>query len=269
MLTERLYKKITSIDDRRNIAIPGNAEDTLTYCAEHFIEIAKVAIDSKGTFYVALSGGSTPRALYQLLASPSYNKQINWNKVQIFWSDERSVPPGNTESNYHMAMEAGLKSLPIPKENIHRMNAESQNIEAAALEYEKLIEKIVPKSQFDFVMLGMGEDGHTASLFPRTHGLHVQNRLIIANFIPEKNTWRMSFTYKLINDASHITIYVIGKSKASMLKQVLNGHYIPDDLPIQRVGTSAHKALWIVDSDAASDLIINNTNNIRDIPTSS
>jgi 6-phosphogluconolactonase len=117
-----------------------------------------------------------------------------------------------------------------------------------------LVEKILPNGVFDLVMLGMGEDGHTASLFPKTHGLHAEDRFVIANFIPQKNVWRMSLTFECINAARNIVIYVLGKSKASMVKQVLSGPYQPDDLPIQRVGTREHKALWVFDNAAAENL---------------
>lgn len=242
---------VHSYDDRRDIVVPGDVAQTLAFCAEQFISVAAEAIGSRGKFSVALSGGSTPKALFQLLASSEYRSRVDWGNVQLFWSDERCVSGDDPESNYRMAMDAGFASLPIPKENIHRMPGEAKDIEAAALEYEKLIERTLPGGVFDLVMLGMGDDGHTASLFPKTHGLHAEDRWVIANFIPQKNVWRLTFTYDLINTARHIVIYVIGKGKASMVKQVLSGSFDPDHLPIQRVGTREHKALWIFDSAAA------------------
>ncbi|MEI8365487.1 MAG: 6-phosphogluconolactonase [Parachlamydiaceae bacterium] len=254
-MEQQWIQKVRSFDDRRDIIVPGNQEETLTFCAAQFVSLATVSIDRKGMFDVALSGGSTPKALYQLLMSPQYCKQVDWKQIRFFWSDERSVSPDDPESNYHMAMEAALSCLPIPKDNIHRMHAESADLEKAAKAYETLIEQTVPNAAFDLVMLGMGDDGHTASLFPKTHGLHAKGRLVIANFIPQKATWRMTFTFDLINKAHQTNIYVIGKSKASMLNQVLTGPFTPDDLPIQQIGTRTHKALWIADNDAAQDLI--------------
>jgi len=248
-------KHLSSYDDRRDIVIPGNAQESLNYCAEQFISIGNAAIAATGRFNVALSGGSTPKALFQLFSSPLFCSLIDWNNVILFWSDERNVSADDHQSNYKMAMEAGFASLPIPEANIHRMPAEGIKIERAAKKYEELILKLVPKNSFDLVMLGMGEDGHTASLFPKTHGLHADGRLVIANFIPKLNTWRMTLTYECINSSEHISIYVIGKSKSSMLKQVLDGPYDPDELPIQRIGTRSNKALWIVDTDAASELL--------------
>lgn len=241
-------------DDRRDIAIPGNAEETLRYCAEQFITIGNTAIREHGSFNVALSGGSTPKALFQLLASPEFKSGIDWSHVVLFWSDERNVQPDDLQSNYKMAMDAGFASLPIPQENIHRMPAEGIEIEDSAKEYEKLILELVPNASFDLVMLGMGEDGHTASLFPKTHGLHAEDRLVIANFIPELNIWRMTLTYECINSAKNISIYVIGKNKSEMIKRVLSDPQDPDELPIQKIGTRLHKALWIADTDAASEL---------------
>lgn len=246
---------IIFFDDRRDIAIPGNAHETLLFCAEEFLNLGNTAIRGKGKFHVALSGGSTPKALFQRLASPDLKNRIDWENVVLFWSDERNVPPDSPESNYKMAMDAGFSSLPIPQSNIHRMPAEGIKIEEAAKEYENLIFNLVPNASFDLVMLGMGEDGHTASLFPKTHGLHTNDRLVIANFIPQHNTWRMTLTYECINQAQHISIYVIGKNKASMLKRVLSDPQDPDEFPIQKIGTRTHKALWIADIDAANTIL--------------
>jgi len=248
-------KLIDSFDDRRDIVIPGNNQETLVYCVEHFISLAQAAIKDHGFFAVALSGGNTPNAIYQSLANPFNRERINWKNVLLFWGDERNISPDSPESNYHMAMEAGLGSLPIDPKHIFRMPAEKKDIEAAALEYEQTIRQNIPLASFDLVMLGMGEDGHTASLFPKTHGLHVDDdRIVIANFIPQKNVWRMTLTYECINVAQHIAIYILGANKAGMLKHVLTSPYDPDTLPVQRVGTRMHKALWIVDNDAAAEL---------------
>lgn len=247
-------KHIQNYDERRNIVLPGNAKETVIFAVEQLIAIANESIAERGVFTIALSGGSTPKAIFELLAKEPYCNQIDWNKVRIFWSDERSVPPDHPDSNYHMAMHAGLNSLPIQDKNIFRMTAEL-DIEASAIKYEELIRTILPSGEFDLIMLGMGEDGHTASLFPKTLALHSVDRLVVANYVPQKNTWRMTLTYKCINSARYIAIYVIGESKAAMLKLVLTAPYNPDVLPIQRVGTPSHKALWIVDKDAAKDLL--------------
>ncbi|WP_068469221.1 6-phosphogluconolactonase [Candidatus Protochlamydia phocaeensis] len=245
---------IQSFDERRDIIIPGDAQQTISFCAQQFIEIGQQAIASHGFFAVALSGGQTPHAIFKELSQPAYRQKLDWKKVLCFWSDERSVPPDHPESNYLTAMQAGLATLPIPKEHIFRMQAE-MDIEENAANYESLIRQWIPSCSFDLVMLGMGEDGHTASLFPRTHGLHTKDRLAIANYVPQKHTWRMSLTYECIHDAKVICIYALGKRKAAMVADVLMGPYDPDNYPVQRVGTSAHKALWILDKEASEKLV--------------
>lgn len=246
-------KSERSIDDRRKLIIPGNQEETIFFAVTQFIEIAKKAIHEREKFTVALSGGQTPHAIFKELSKPIYFNALDWSKVMCFWSDERSSPPDNLENNYFSAMRAGLNALPLLPENIFRMHAE-ENIKKNALHYENLIKEKVPGCQFDLVMLGMGEDGHTASLFPRTDALHVKNRLIVENFITQKNTWRMTFTYECIHLARNICIYVMGENKTKTIAEVFLGPYDPDHFPIQAVGTSTHPAMWILDSSAASQL---------------
>jgi 6-phosphogluconolactonase len=231
-----------------DLIVPGDYEATLHYCVEHFITTCRNAIEDHGQFFVALSGGSTPKALYETLCQPDYSDEIEWDKIHLFWSDERSVPPTSPDSNYHMALKAGFeKKIALP-DHIHRMVAEA-DIEKNAHAYEKEILKTLQNQRFDLVMLGMGEDGHTASLFPGTEGLKVQGRLVTANYIPQKDTWRMTLTYDCINDAAHTVFYVLGKSKAEMLARVLTTE---PTLPCQFVGLPDHPALWIADEAAAS-----------------
>lgn len=238
-----------AVTERRKIVVPGDKETTIVYAVEHFISCAESAISSKGSFKVALSGGSTPKLIYQKLALPEYRDKLQWSKVHLFWSDERSVPPDDKESNYHMAIiEGKLGTLPIPKEQIHRMVAESE-IEKNAAAYEALI-----KEPFDLMMLGVGEDGHTASLFPGTSALFVLDRLATANFVPQKNTWRMTLTYTCINAAKNIAVYMLGIDKKHIAQKILLSPYQPDLYPSQRVGTPLNQALFILDTDAASGL---------------
>lgn len=241
-------------DERRSIIIPGDAKETIEFCVKQFLQIAHSSIKKNDIFTVALSGGSTPNAIFKALSQPPYRNELDWSKVLFFWSDERSVPPTHPESNYHMAMEAGLAQLPIPKDHIFRMRAE-KDIEQNALKYEQDIIRNIPSKRFDLMMLGMGEDGHTASLFPHTEGLHIKDRLVIANHIPQKQTWRMSLTYECIQNAHHICIYVIGKNKSDMVAQALKGNYEPDSIPIQKIGTAHNQALWILDHEAAIKLL--------------
>ncbi len=243
--------KQSPFDARRTIIIPGKKEETLAFAANHWIECGQKAISDHGYFAAALSGGSTPKLIYERIVTQK--SKLDWGKVFLFWSDERAVPPDDTESNFHMAMVEGkLNQLPIPKENIFRMVAEKE-IEANAIAYEKLIKEKV--KTLDLTMLGMGEDGHTASLFPHTEALHMVNRLVAPNFVPQKNTWRMSFTFDCINQSKNIVLYALGAGKAEILAKVLTSPYSPDDLPSQRVGTPDHKALFILDEDASTNLL--------------
>lgn len=245
--------KVYKWDERRLIIIPGDKSTTIEFCVKHFIDSANEAIKHHGKFFVALSGGSTPKAIYDLLATHHIDA-VDWKKVYIFWSDERSVPPEHPDSNYHMAMTCGFSKLPIPSSQIFRMHAE-ENLKDNATLYEKTINNVLEDHPFDLVMLGMGEDGHTASLFPKTKGLEDKTHLVIANYIPEKDTWRMTMTFKCINSASNIVLYVIGNSKKETLKTVFNIKD-PNSLPPScKVGTKESPALWIVDNDASAAIL--------------
>lgn len=251
---DSLEAKIQPLDDRRKIIILDSVSDAIDFATRYWIKYALKAISQKGFFCVALSGGSTPNAIYKLLASPAYREQINWNCVKFFWSDERWVPHDHPESNFGTAMRAGLNQLPISQENLFPMPTHYQKAEEAALAYEKIIKREVAEAQFDLIMLGMGEDGHTASLFPRTHALDVEDRLVAANYVPAKETWRLTLTYRTINNALKSTILSTGSNKAEMCHQVLRGPYDFYHLPIQKVGTIQHPVLWILDQLAASKL---------------
>ncbi len=244
-------------DERRDIALPGDFQATIQFSIEHFIYEANRFIAKHGYFAVALSGGSTPKAIYEGLASKQYADKIDWSRVLLFWSDERSVPQNHPDNNYRMALEAAFGHLPLNPANIFPMRGDG-DIQKNAAEYERLIEEKLPNKQFDLVMLGVGEDGHTASLFPKTHGLHPQEDLVVANFVPQKNTWRLTLTFKCINSANNIVIYALGKGKAEIVKRVFNGNYEPDLIPAQRIGTASHKALWVLDNDAAAALTLSN-----------
>lgn len=238
--------KIRSRDQRRDWVVPGNEQETLDFAVQHLMAHAKEAIDDHGFFAIALSGGSTPKAIYEKLCTSPQKEQIEWSKWHLFWSDERSVPSDHPDSNYYMAMESGFKNMGIPKEQIHRMKGEG-DIEAHALSYETLILQVLKGRGFDFMMLGMGDDGHTASLFPYTEALQAKNRLVVANWVPKLSTWRMTMTYKAINGSECIVVYVLGAKKLEMLKRVLSSEMHFEELPSQGVGTQAHKALWVTD----------------------
>jgi 6-phosphogluconolactonase len=232
-----LKNQLQSFDERRDLFLGEDQKSAIAFASEHWIHTAQRAIQQHGRFAVALSGGSTPAAIYQALAQET---TLDWSKIFLFWSDERAVPPDHPESNYRMAMNH-LKQLPIPTTQIFRMQAET-DIERNALRYEEQMRHQLGKSPLDLVMLGVGEDGHTASLFPDTPALSIEDRLIAANYVPQLKTWRMTFTFPCINQASHIAIYALGPAKQNIVSQVLNAA-IQSPFPASRVGTPQHKAL--------------------------
>ncbi|MEI6531497.1 MAG: 6-phosphogluconolactonase [Chlamydiota bacterium] len=238
---------IKALDDRRNYIILEDAEAVL-FAANQFIEIAKKAILDRGQFVVALSGGSTPRAIFQELLH--YKKDIDWSLVKIFWSDERAVPPTSSESNYKMAMDTAFGELVLP-ENVFRMPAE-KDLETESLQYESFIQETC--LAFDLVMLGMGDDGHTASLFPYSKALDIEGRLVVPNWVESKKTWRMTLTYEGIHRSRAIIFYVFGKNKAEEIATVLKGPPHFHEYPSQAVGTKKNPALWLLDKSAASCL---------------
>jgi 6-phosphogluconolactonase len=241
-------------DSRRKIIVPGDFEKTIHFAVQHFIQLAQEAIKDRGAFFVALSGGSTPNAIFKQLLD--YRDALDWSKVYLFWSDERAVPPDHAESNYCAAMKSGLAQLPLDHKYVFRMKVEPPlDIEKSASEYEKTIFQYILNGKFDLVMLGMGEDGHTASLFPYTAALHADaQKWVVANYIPSKKCWRMTFTFKAINSARKSVVYVLGVNKAEMVQKIFKEDFNPEQLPIQGVGSDGHCALWILDVGAARDL---------------
>lgn len=246
-----MHQSIYQFDERRNIALPGSLEDCIEYSVEHFIICAQDAIENHGSFYVALSGGSTPKKIFEKLSSSIFAESIDWTRVFLFWSDERCVPPEDPESNYKMAMDSGFSRLPVLGNHIFRMIGESDR-ETHAKEYEKTIQKVLCGREFDLIMLGMGDDGHTASLFPGTKALEITDRWVVPNFVPQKDSYRMTFTYPLINSAHNIAFYVMGEKKSKKVQEVLSDK--ENSAPSARVGSPASPALWILDDGSSKDL---------------
>jgi 6-phosphogluconolactonase len=242
------------------IRVFADAEAVSRAAAEEFASRCAEAISSRGSFTVALSGGSTPKRLYQLLADPPYRDRIDWSKVQIFWGDERSVPPDNNDSNYHMAREAMLKKLPIPAGNVHRMEAERADRDVAARDYEATMSRVFqtpPGGEppaFDLILLGMGPDGHTASLFPHTTALKERSRWVVVNYVPKFSTDRMTFTVPVLNRAREVLFLVAGADKAEPLREVLEGAANTDLYPSQLIKPAPGKLVFFVDKVAAAKL---------------
>lgn len=235
-----------SRDNRRDIAHPGDREATLTFCAEHFVNCAKEAVKKHHFFSVALSGGSTPKTLYQKITHPPYSSEIDWEKCFLFWSDERCVPPTDPKSNFWMAMEAGFHSVSIPKQQIFRMKGEGTPLENAR-SYEQTIHAVLKERPFDLVMLGVGKDGHTASLFPHSDALREEKKWVVATKAPTSPKNRITLTFPCMNRAVNTVVYALGEEKAPIVKKVLSS--LPDpSLPASFVGKKENKALWILDS---------------------
>ena len=219
------------------------------------VEGAHSAIDARGRFSLALSGGSTPRDLHLRLAASPLRDQVDWSRVHIFFGDERCVPPDDERSNYRMADETLLSRVPIPAENIRRMRGELPPPEAAEAYAEALQAYFGQEPpRLDLVLLGMGDNGHTASLFPGLTAGREQKRWVVAENVEEVSMWRITLTPVVLNLARQAVFLVAGSAKASMLRRVLEGSFTPDELPAQIVRPSPGEVIWLVDEAAAADL---------------
>jgi 6-phosphogluconolactonase len=223
--------------------------------AKHFIALAQEAVGARGRFAVALAGGSTPRAMYALLATGEFATRVDWTRVHIFWGDERCVPPDRPDSNYRMAREALLDHIPIPSDHVHRIQGEIEPALAADA-YERTLQAFFTPGRpcFDLILLGLGDDGHTASFFPGTAAIHEPTRWVVGHTVSKLNAWRVTLTPVAINAAANVTFLVSGATKAERLNQVLTGPYQPDVLPAQIVQPVKGRLLWLVDSAAAAQL---------------
>ncbi|MGD0731732.1 MAG: 6-phosphogluconolactonase [Terracidiphilus sp.] len=226
--------------------------------AQYFVEMVGEAVAGRGRARIAISGGSTPKATFELLADPNqpWRNRMPWDSLEIFWVDERCVPPDDAESNYRMTREALLDHVPLKPEQIHRMEGELKP-EDAAIRYESELRNSfylegADNPRFDLVALGMGPDGHTASLFPHTTALHERNRLVTANHVPQKNAWRITLTWPVIDHASSVFFLIAGADKAKILNEVLTGPQDPERLPSQLIWPASGILTLILDKDAAA-----------------
>jgi 6-phosphogluconolactonase len=227
---------------------------------ELFASSVAAAVNARGIARVAISGGTTPKAMFGLLADPSqpFASQVPWNKLDLYWVDERCVPPEDAESNYRMTREALLSKVPLPAEQIHRMEGELEP-EVAAARYEAAIRngfklEGAETPTFDLVMLGMGDDGHTASLFPHTEALNDMTHIVVANHVPQKDTWRVTLTWPVINQGREVAFLIEGKNKAQVLHEVFEGPYQPETYPSQIIRPASGKLTLLLDAAAAANL---------------
>jgi 6-phosphogluconolactonase len=251
------------------LEVQPDVESLMHLAAKAFVFWSQKAIERRGVFHVALSGGGTPRALYRLLATREYAQRILWDRVQVWWGDERNVPSDHADSNYKMVNDNLLSHVPIPSVNVHRARTEL-GAEQAAAHYEIEIQlaygqlnidsetdaihssQITPS--FDLVLLGMGDDGHTASLFPHTEALNANQRWVVSHFVEKVNMRRITFTAPLINAADTVIFLASGGGKADILRRVLMGELAPNELPSQLIAPRG-KMFWMVDAAAAASLI--------------
>jgi 6-phosphogluconolactonase len=236
---------------------PTAAEMALA-SARMFAETVERAVATRGIARVAISGGVTPQTTFKLLAAAPFAATIPWNRLQLFWVDERCVAPEDPESNYGVSRELLLSKVPIPAANVFRMEGELEP-EVAASRYESTLRNVLKLEgaetpAFDLVTLGMGPDGHMASLFPHTAGLDEMGRLVIANHVPQKEAWRISLTWPVINHAAEVVFEVEGPSKTDVLAEVLTGPRDPERLPSQLIRPANGKLLFLLDEAAAAKL---------------
>lgn len=240
------------------IRVLTTPQELFAAAAEEIVRLANQAVAERGRFTIALSGGSTPKSLFTLLATNARGT-LPWDRMYFFWSDERHVPPTDPDSNYKMANEAMLSKVPVLPGNVYRIPAENPDAAAAAEAYESTLKKFfqVQPGQypaFDQILLGMGPDGHTASLFPGTPGLQEKSRLVIANWVEKLKSHRLTLTLPVINAARCVAFLVSGTDKAAVLRTVLEENAPGEQYPAKLVHAENGKLIWFLDRAAASEL---------------
>jgi 6-phosphogluconolactonase len=222
--------------------------------AERFVSIVESTLRYRQVADVALAGGSTPRAMNALLAASPRSRNVEWKRVRFFFGDERTVGPDDAESNYRMTRETLFEPLAIPPEHIFRMRGEDEPKAAATAYAGILTRELGARPRFDLLFLGMGPDGHTASIFPGTLGAIDDTQLVVANWVEKFSTWRITLTPHVINDAAHVVITTGGAEKAAALHGVFDGPYDPDLYPVQLVAPTDGELHWLIDAAAAVQL---------------
>ena len=246
----------------REIRILADGAAIAKRAAQEFIQAATVAAREKGAFSVSLAGGKTPKALYSLLVTdPALRSQVPWDKIQLFFGDERHVPPDHPDSNFRMATEAMISKSPMKPEQVTRIKGEYPDAGQAALEYERALREYFKLKggeypRFDLLLVGMGNEGHTLSLFPGTKALHADGRIAVRNWVGKLYAERITLTAPASSNAVQVIFMVTGADKAPALKAVLEGPFEPEQLPAQLLQPKNGKLLWLVDTAAGSMLSI-------------
>lgn len=237
------------------VKVFDNKSEISTAAAELFVQIAQQSISQNGKFVVSLTGGSSPEQLYTLLAQPEYQNKIDWSKVFVFWGDERWVSLNDEQSNGKMTDRTLLSKVPIPKNQVFYMWEDGISAEDYAAKYEDEIRKHLGADlRFDLILLGMGPDGHTASLFPHQEVLHETQKMVAAYHLDAQNMYRITLTAPLINKGKHLVVMLYGENKAPALHEVLEGEHNPELYPAQMLKPEAGDITWLVDKAAASQL---------------
>ncbi len=237
------------------------AQDFPSLCkkaAQIFLEASADAVRTKGVATIAVSGGSTPKGLFELLAESLYASRVNWSKTHLFWVDERCVPPQHADSNYGMTHATLLSRVPISPSNVHRMAGEMSSPQQAAKAYENELKSFfkltLSPPEFDLIFLGLGEDGHTASLFPKSEALHDLDHWVAANFVEKFSAHRITLTLPVLNNAKKVVFLVSGNSKAQVLQQIFTDDSGSKRFPAQLIEPRLGDLTWLFDKDAASKL---------------
>jgi 6-phosphogluconolactonase len=245
---------------QRTVQLFNHCSEIASFAAKEVARIAAEAVSARGVFTIALAGGSTPKMLYALMAEhPTLRNSLPWDKMNVFFGDERHVGPGHADSNFQMATDSMLSKVPLRENQIHRIKGEYPDAAQAAAEYEEVLRqqfslKAGQFPRFDVLLLGMGNEGHTLSLFPGTRALHESQRIVVSNWVGKLFTDRITITAPAANTAANVFFMVTGSDKACALKAVLEGPHEPDQLPSQMIQPANGSLYWLIDAAAGSML---------------
>ena len=238
------------------ILVGIDLEETIRIAAGQFAGQARKLAAEKGSFHVALSGGSTPRQLFQLLAAEPFRSLVPWTSLHVYWGDERDVAPTDPQSNYGMARELLLSRVPVPAAQIHRIPAGNGTALEAAELYQRTLRDRLPEvhglPRLDYVLLGLGTNGHTASLFPHCPAVNEQERLVAADHVEEVRAWRITMTAPMLNNAAQVTFLATGAEKAEVVERVIQGPRAPEATPAQLIAPRKGQLSWVLDARAAA-----------------